>query len=89
MIDYSEIFYKFLAASYLYYIMDEETPWRDSLYDMWARDLLDHWEEWDHAHKRLISQDDLRAGTLYALKETEYPPGVIKFAKEWQAECMV
>ena len=71
----------------MYYKLDEETPWRDGEYDMWARDLLAHWDEWDHAHKQLISKDDLRAGTLYALNE--YPPGVMKFAKEWQAECMV
>jgi len=86
MTDYSEIFYKFLAASWLYYIMNEETPWRDSLYDMWARDLLDHWEEWDHKLKHLITKDDLRAGTLYAL--TDYPQGVKDYARDWADECM-
>ena len=86
--NYGNIFYKFLAASYLYYIMCDETPWSDTEYDMWARDLLEHWDEWEHVHKQLIEKGDLRAGTLYALKESQYPPGVIKFAGEWQAQCM-
>ena len=85
---YDKIFYKFLAASYLYYILGEQPPWTDTEYDMWCRELLDHWDEWDHAHKQLIEKGDLRAGTLYALKETDYSPGIVKFANEWQARCM-
>jgi len=86
MINWDEIFYKFLAASYLYYQLDEETPWRDSEYDMWARDLLKNWEAVTHEFKDLVTEDDLRAGTLYAV--TSYPYEVIEYAREWQAKCM-
>lgn len=62
----------FLMASYVYYV-HHHSMLSDELYDRLAKDLLARWGEIDHRHKHLITPDDLRAGTLYTLKEQDYP----------------
>lgn len=62
-----------LMASYAYYIHD--TPIiSDGLYDEMAKMMLARWDEIQHPHKRLISEDHLRAGSLYDFRAKDYPP---------------
>lgn len=74
---------RFLMASYLYYheitsIMD------DTEYDKLARYLLDNWDAWqDHQHAYLVTKDDLRAGTLYAIGRDDYPQMVVQASQLW------
>jgi hypothetical protein len=69
---------RFLTASYAYYRLNESVM-SDSEYDHHARTLLLHWSEFDHVHKHLVTEADLEAGTLYGLKEEDYP-GMVKGA---------
>jgi hypothetical protein len=62
----------YLGASYLYYIRDVSLL-SDTMYDKLARTMLRSWESIQHPHKYLITQADLRAGTLYRLAAHEYP----------------
>lgn len=61
-----------LMASYLYYIHDMSML-TDALYDELAKDMLARWGDIKHPHKRLITTDALKAGSLYMLKEDDYP----------------
>lgn len=62
----------FLMASYLYYLHDLSLL-SDALYDELAKDMLARWDEIKHPHKRLITPEALKAGSLYQLKEEDYP----------------
>lgn len=62
----------FLMASYAYYVMNKSMV-TDECYDGMAKDILAHWDEITHQHKRLITKADLAAGTLFALKTKDYP----------------
>jgi hypothetical protein len=61
-----------LMASYLYYVHDMALL-SDGLYDAMAQNMLARWDKLEHKHKHLISDADLRAGTLYALAPIKYP----------------
>jgi hypothetical protein len=53
----------YLMASYAYYELDEPfLP--DADFDALASFMLEDWENIQHRHKHLITEDDLRAGTL-------------------------
>jgi len=69
---------RYLMASYAYYILDE-TIMPDHEYDALARTLLEGWDRFEHMHKHLVREDDLRAGTLYRLTAKDYP-GMVKGA---------
>lgn len=61
-----------LMASFMYYVHD--TPFlTDALYDEMALDMKAHWTEIVHQHKHLITEEHLRAGSLYDLPSNEYP----------------
>lgn len=62
----------YLMSSYLYYGHDLSLI-TDELYDKIAKDMLAKWDEIEHQHKHLITPDDLKAGTLYRLREEDYP----------------
>ena len=62
----------YLMCSYLYYICDFSLV-SDSVYDTMAKKILANYESIDHQHKYLVSKDDLAAGTLYSLKDKDYP----------------
>lgn len=64
----------YLMASYAYYIQDKPIL-TDAFFDDLAKTLLSAWNEVQHRHKHLISEDMLRAGTYIG----EYP-GIIKGA---------
>lgn len=61
-----------LMASYTYYHHDISLL-SDELYDKMSRELSEKWDSISHMHKHLITLDDLRAGSLYALPEDRYP----------------
>lgn len=61
-----------LMASYAYYIHDMPIL-SDGLYDELAKDMLSRWDEIEHPHKHLITEDHLRAGSLYDVPASKYP----------------
>ena len=62
----------FLMASYLYY-HENESLFSDEYYDALSKELLLKWDQVEHFHKHLIEVGDLMAGSLYRLKESDYP----------------
>ena len=63
----------FLMASFLYYHRDVSIL-SDSFYDWLAKTMALNWEMFEiHPHAHLITPIDLHAGTLYRLKESDYP----------------
>lgn len=61
-----------LMASYLYY-HNNQSMFSDDYYDALSKELLLKWDQVEHPHKHLITKDDLMAGSLYKLKELDYP----------------
>ena len=61
----------YLMAAYAYYVEDNPIL-EDSLFDMLAKRMLEHWDEIDHPHKQCLSKDMLEAGTFIG----EYPKRV-------------
>lgn len=62
----------FIMASYAYYV--EHRPIiSDATFDWLVSMLRWGWSHLVHQHKHLITEDDLAAGTGYALK---WPPGI-------------
>lgn len=62
----------YLMACFLYYVEDAPLL-SDALFDDMSKELLARWDGIEHFHKHLISVDDLRAGTGYAI---QYPARV-------------
>lgn len=59
----------------------------DAEYDYLAKYLLEHFDKWqDHQHNYLITKDDLKAGTMYALKRGDYPEMIIQASEMWSRE---
>ena len=73
-----------LMASYMYYVVHEDSPISDGEFDALCKTLLEQWDAVKHPHKRLIDCDALRAGSLYQLKDDDYPQSVKNAAKQWQ-----
>jgi hypothetical protein len=65
----------FCMASYLYYIHNKSLL-SDALYDQIAKEMLDNWEDVEHPHKHLFTQEDLETGSLYRLRGGDYPLSV-------------
>jgi hypothetical protein len=53
----------YLMASYAYYELDNPIL-TDASFDELGKFMLSRWEAITHRHKHLITEDDLRAGTL-------------------------
>jgi hypothetical protein len=68
----------YLMSSYLYYICNQSYL-IDNEYDQLAKDLLMGWDAFEHPHKYLVTKEDLEAGTLYRLNESDYP-NIVKSA---------
>jgi len=71
-----------LMASWLYYEQNLDTPLSDTEYDAICAILLKCWHEVEHPHKSFITLDDLRAGSLYALRV--YPTITKNAALQWR-----
>jgi len=63
----------YLMTSFLYYQMNRSVITNDD-YDRLCKELLAGWRTGKHQHKHLVTADDLRAVTGYAI---EYPRMVI------------
>lgn len=77
-----------LMASYLYY-HENESLFSDEYYDALSKELLLKWDEVEHRHKHLITKEDLMAGSLYKLKELDYPSmcrGAALYLAKWGME---
>jgi NAD-dependent DNA ligase len=61
-----------LMSSYAYYYLNEAII-SDGLYDTLCREALLKWDDISHTHKKYITKDELIAGSLYKLKEEDYP----------------
>ena len=57
----------YIMASHAYYTMDDPIL-SDGLYDELAQTMLSSWNTLEHIHKHLITEEDLRAGTLLCRK---------------------
>lgn len=73
---------KYLMASYLYYIRYQSVM-PDVEYDELSKYLMEHWDTFEHMHKHLVTQEDLQAGTLFALADGDYPLIVKGAAEMW------
>jgi hypothetical protein len=67
----------YLMASYAYYIEDDPIL-SDGLFDGLANTMLKSWDTIEHWHKELITEEDLKAGTLLIRK---FPNRVINAVK--------
>jgi len=76
---------KYLMASYLYYIRYQSVM-PDSEYDEMAKVLLEQWDMFEHQHKHLVTPEDLKAGTLFRLRDEDYPLIVKCAADMWLRE---
>ena len=65
----------FIVASYCYYVVYESVL-SDECYDKMSRYLLQNWDKVEHVNKNLVTKDNLKAGSLYNLKESDYPTRV-------------
>ena len=66
-----------LTSSYIYYLHPDKTPlMNDSLFDEAMRVLRKNFDTIEHKHKHLITEDDLACGSLFGLKEEDYPEEV-------------
>ena len=82
-------FQSFLMASYAYYHSNSPFSFMsDCEYDRIAKDLLDNWDSFEHQHKRLITKQDLECGSLYALKEQDYPRIIVGAVNMWHNKAM-
>lgn len=61
-----------LICSYCYYQKDS-TIVSDETFDKLCKECLDKYHDLRHAHKHLVSKQDLQAGTLFTLKHNDYP----------------
>lgn len=75
----------YLMASYLYYIRFTSVI-EDTEYDKLAKRLLKDFDKVEHQHKYLVTEDDLRAGTLYSLKDSDYPTMIRMASEMWARE---
>ena len=66
-----------VISSYAYYHLNESII-SDSLFDYLCSVTLDEWDDLKHLCKHLISKEDMKAGSCYALKLEDYPYGLIR-----------
>ncbi len=64
-----------LMASYLYYCHDVAMM-PDEEFDKLCKLLLEHLDELTHPHEFLLGREALEAGSLYYMREHDYPPMV-------------
>ena len=72
-------FATYLMSCYLYYEEDLHII-SDTQFDAMCKELLERWPEVTHRHKYLITEEDLKAGTGFAI---QYPLMVIGAARAW------
>lgn len=75
-----------LMSSYAYYHLDSPIL-EDTTYDKLCKHLYDKWDEYSHPHKHLIDRDSLKQGSLFYIKEEQYPLITRLACKELVEEC--
>ncbi len=73
--DFTKAFQDYLRASYVYYILEEESIFNDSYYDYLCRYLLTGLDKIDKVYEKLVCEDSLRCGSGYHIKAGDYPDG--------------
>lgn len=84
VIPINQLYGHYLMASYLYYCLDQDTPWSDSQYDFVCKRLLAEWDSITHKLKGVCSRDLLEAGSGFTIKAHEYPRGLQHVATLWK-----
>lgn len=75
------VFFYIVIASYLYYLDDQKYPiMLDTSYDKLCNMALDNYDELEHRLKHMCPKENLEAGSLFNLRVTDYPEGVIRLA---------
>jgi len=59
----------YLMSSYLYYHANAQVL-SDDDYDLMCKRMILEWDNINHPHKKLVTIDDLQAGTGYAIQYT-------------------
>ena len=77
----------YLMASYGYYILDIPVI-SDTEYDNLAKHLLNVYDKITHVHRHLVDKNSLEAGTLFSLKEKDYPT-IVKTAFHQFSEVQI
>lgn len=62
----------FLTSSFCYYVHDESLL-SDDVFDRMCKYMLENWDKLEHQHKYLITEDDLRAASGFAIHPSKYP----------------
>ena len=75
------LFSRYMCASYLYYELNQDSPWSDAQFDGACKRLYDEWKNIDHPHKKMTSRKALKAGTGFQLR---YPGWVPDCATRWK-----
>lgn len=76
----------YLMASYAYYELDDPfLP--DADFDALASYALEYWHEVEHRHKDLITEDDLRAGSLMRRDFPEIVKGATHLLLRESEQC--
>lgn len=78
------LFVRYLMASYLYYLHDEDCPWTDHDFDSACKKLHKGWDDFEHRHKYLTTKEAMGAGTGHHIRA--YPMMVESSAWQWKRE---
>ena len=81
----NQLLQTYLIASYLYY-QRFESIMDDHCFDAICKRMVECYDDIEHEYKRLVTRDDLIAGTGYTIKD--YPERVIIAADMWIREEM-
>jgi len=61
-----------LAGSYAYYILNENIL-SDDVFDKMCLYVYNNWDSIQHQHKHILTQEDMKNGSLFMLKPDDYP----------------
>ena len=78
-----KMYTEWLMASYLYYEGYTDLPLTDQQFNSMSKELLDNWDDWEHMHKHLCTEEMLQCQTGY---DIDYPIIVKVVAEEWRDE---
>lgn len=71
-----------LTAAYLYHFYNRSFL-DDVTFDKMCKFVYDNYEALEHPHKHLFTKEDMANGSLFHLKEDDYPTIVKTNAKMW------
>lgn len=72
-----------LMASWIYYSKPHMTPLlSDSCFDILCKSTLERFDKIEHRFKHLITEEDLKAGSLFSLGDYNFPRQVCYIAED-------